>query len=229
MIFPFELTRSKYSPIATHIAIYIGICVLHKKGIINDASLKAYAKQVRIDISNTKGPFNTLKKGGINRLVGTYKSNITGSWYNNVYTSDIWDDVFQEKLNKTDFLTFEEGVDYLKYLTLKGRNYTIDFIYFQIVKPLIDDLQNSEMWLNTFNKLDVSHKFNPSNLKDEAITKRYHDYCCEDCDGDYSSYVRNNNDYIIEQALSQLEKEVKNNLQSLKTSSSYYNPNNKLL
>lgn len=183
----------------------------------------------KISDEKMKGMIASLRKGIFVRFVKTYHCKINDKWYNDENTLDIYKEVFNELCPKSD-LTVDQFIPYINLLINKNKNYCIDHIYYQYVKPLI---KNTEYW----GSVDKLKSFDIKGL--DRIVLSYEDadskyslgsgHCCEDCDGDYEDYKRMKYEYLYKKESDKYLKQLfKYHLFNLKTDSKFRNPNEKL-
>jgi hypothetical protein len=174
--------------------IFVLISLLHVNGFINDKSIAAL--------------FNLLRKGKLVRRVETYHSKINDRWYNDESINDVYEDILldminpksakvklkRERINKLralnglepkkykTYLDFDETMKYLNLYLNKNRNYCIDHLYHEFIKPNINcyDYKKNicEMFSHDFKDIENNY----SNYND-------YEYCCEYCCGDYDSWL----------------------------------------
>ena len=181
--------------------MFIIVCLLHANGFINNESLNARFKQ--------------LKEGKLLRRVNTYRSNITKEWYNDETMLDIFEDVFDTKMNpksgkerlrldrlnklrilkglnaktfKTE-LSFDETMKYLNLYLNRCRNYCIDHLFFEFIKPNIEKFEYGTTNLNELFNYDFSILERNNSYSSFGYDDNY--YCCEYCCGDYSDWLHN--------------------------------------
>jgi hypothetical protein len=149
--------------------ILITIFLLHINGFINNDSLNSLLKQAR--------------KGTLSRRVNTYKSNINNRWYNDEKTVDIYEDVFESKLKprtpqeKLKFervnklrklnglppkvfkthLNFDDMMKYLNLYLNKNKNFCIDHLFYEYIKPYIKTFEWTGHILRDMFNYDFSH------------------------------------------------------------------------
>lgn len=202
-----ESTNTKES------TMFVLISLLHINGFINNDSL----------FSNFKG----LKSGKIFRTVNTYYSKVNKEWYNGEYILDVYEDILNSKLNprikkeierlgrinkllkisglepkklKSE-LTFDETMKYLNFYLNKNRNYCIDHLFYEIIKPSI----------NTWGKSKINYMFNYDFSSIEYKHRHLDDcgeYCCEYCCGSYDSWVESQNEYNRDRKDAEVKKEI---------------------
>jgi hypothetical protein len=149
------------------------------------------------------------------RRVNTYKSNINNQWYNDEKTLDIYEDVFDSKLKPKSaqeklklervnklrklnglepkiFKTQLNFNDMMKYLNLylnKNKNFCIDHLFYEYIKPYISTFEWNEYILKNMFNYDFSH------LKVErdrsSYWNRWDDIDDDDNDDYYDSQSRN--------------------------------------
>lgn len=172
--------------------IFLVISLLHANGIINNDSINSL--------------FKNLRKGKLNRTVNTYRSNINKQWYNYENIYDIYDDILDDMINPKSpkailrlerinklrringlepksyktFLNFEEVMKYLNLFLNKNRNFCIDHLFNEYIKPAIRQSEYSISYINNMFDYDFSYFERTNSYSD--------DYCCEYCCGDYDDW-----------------------------------------
>lgn len=217
MILSHKLITNNYiRSISERDIILLILIHLHIAKKINDAKLKAL--------------FKNYRKGILDRYVKNYYCSINDKWYNEERMIDVYLDIYH-KIPKKD-LTLEEVLPYINLLLNKNKNYCIDFIYKQIVEPIIYNIDIYRMdTINIFNSLEIEKdgEFVSITRYEDAVGLGY-GYCCEEHDGDYEEYKRRNYANVVGYDYSEkLIEKAKKYLQSKKTESSYRNMNNILL
>jgi len=128
-------------------------------------------------------------------------------------------------------IEFEDFLKYVQKLLNKNRNFCIDWIFFSIVKPLIDS-SSSYTALNQLRSLDVE-EFDDRFLTFEEADRKHElgfGYCCDNCDGDYKQYKRNRYERMYLDNMEDKAKKVfKQFLFSKKTADAIRNPKEKLM
>lgn len=179
--------------------LFLVLSLLHINGFINNDSINAL--------------FKSLRAGKLSRRVGTFYFKGTDQWYNDEDILEVYSDIFDnmshpknkkeilrlERINKLrkingsepkilkTHLSFEEVLKYLNLYLNRNRNYCIDHLFYEFIKPCVVGYEYEKMRLNemfdyNFEHLENSHT-NYSSYDD--------DYCCEYCCGDYSDWSRN--------------------------------------
>lgn len=175
--------------------LLIIISLLHANGFINNASINAL--------------FKSLREGKLYRNINTYHSRINNQWYNYENIYEVYIDVFEsmmnpkdpkirlrlERMNKmrkinglplkkyTKTLTFEQILKYLNLYLNRNRNYCIDYLYNEYIKPSILKAEYN------FGPLNDMFNYDFSNLERYVSYSSYDGYCCEDCDGPYERFL----------------------------------------
>lgn len=187
--------------------MFILISLLHANNFINDKSIRSL--------------FKSLREGKLIRRVNTYYSRVNKKWYSDENIVEIFEDVFNTKMNPTGkeklrldrinkimtinglepkkyktSLNFEESLEYLNLYLNKNRNYCIDHLFHEHIKPLINVYEHYKEYIQKMFNYDFSiHENRYSSSYDND-----NDYCCSDCCGDYSDWVASNSsrrDYEI--------------------------------
>lgn len=197
----------KSNRLDTHKNIFILISLLHINGMINDDSIKAL--------------FKLLRENKLVRRVNTYRSNINKKWYNDETTFEIYTDVFEskitpktaheklvlERINKLrklsglapkvvkTHLNFDDIMKYLNLYLNKNKNFCIDHLFFEYIKPAINDFEFehrehtlNDMFTYNFSELKI--------IKDRYKNDWYWDDYYDDYDDDYET--RRNNKVTCE-------------------------------
>lgn len=184
--------KIKYNYSGNENNMFVLLSLFHINGLINDSSLKAQ--------------FKSLREGKLLRKIGTYHSKINDRWYNDENIFDVYEDIFDsmkhpsgkaklrlERINKLrkisglepklfkGFLNFEETLKYLNKYLNKNRNYCIDHLYHEFIKPGISNYEYNYITIRSLLGYDFS--------KFEKTTSFYDDYCCEYCCGEYSDWL----------------------------------------
>lgn len=175
MKFDIKLLSSVNCNVEDETKMFLMISLLHNNGKINDQSLNAL--------------FKSLREKTLIRKIGTYKSKITDKWYDDPSIICIYREELSILFSKgmSDSLTLENVIYYTHRYLNKPHNYAIDYIYFQIVSPIVKSY--SVFGQNTILKsfcLDLNNVFifNHTEYDKYEVTG----YCCEDCDGSYEDY-----------------------------------------
>jgi len=156
--------------------LFLTIVLLHYNGLINDESLK--------------GLFRNLRNKTLDRRVNTYHCKINDQWYNDETMFNILSEVLNDSYITKPEIDITEFIKYVQQYLSKNKNYCLDYIYYQFVKPYINNYGNSNIL-----KYILSFKINMDvNSIDYEPTGCY---CCEDCDGLYSDYKRSNYNFNV--------------------------------
>lgn len=177
--------------------MFILISLLHANHLINNDSLKTQ--------------FKRLKEGKLYRRVNTYYSKINDRWYNDESIFEVYTDILDsmqnpkspkvrlklERLNKLrkinglqpivfkTHLNFEEILKYLNKYLNKNRNYCIDHLFHEFIKPIAKRYE--------YNSIAVKNMFDFDFYSIEQSYKHnyydYDDYCCEYCCGEYNDWL----------------------------------------
>lgn len=196
--------------------MFIIVCLLHANGFINNESLKAKFKQ--------------LREGKLLRRVNTFRSNISKDWYNDETTLDIFEDVFEkmtnpksgkeklrlERINKLRVLngleskkfktelTFDETLKYLNLYLNRCKNYCIDHLFHEFIKPNINRFEYG----SSYNLNEIfSYNFSKLEFNDDDYDSEW-EYCCEYCCGDYSDWLEHRYYQKREKKAQQVKKEI---------------------
>ena len=186
--------KIKYNYSGNENNMFVLLSLFHINGLINDSSLKAQ--------------FKSLREGKLLRKIGTYHSKINDRWYNYENIFDVYDDIFEsmknpsgkvklrlERINKLkklsglepklfkNYLDFEETLKYLNKYLNKNRNYCIDHLYNEFIKPGIKNYEYNSSTIKNLLGQDFSEfEYNSYSSYDEY-------YCCEYCCGEYSDWL----------------------------------------
>ena len=212
-------TRSRYYyntyNIEKEVTAFLVIVHLHIQKKINDARFKAMLR--------------SLREGTLLRRVNTYHCPINDKWYNDEPMLTILLEVYNDSAFPKHNISLEVFLKYLNLYLGKNKNFCIDWIYFSIVKPLIDGLEyHGYKQLRSFGLQGIDEAI----LSYEEADRRYDlssGYCCDDCSGCYSQYKKNQYEYYYARNQKEnAEKLFKAYLLSQKTESSKRNPLEKL-
>lgn len=175
---------------------------LHYNDIINDKKLQAMYKGLR--------DRSLLKHRNV------YHCNINNKWYSDEpminilldILSDGYNGVIAEISGKRITKTEMDIEIYLKYMNRylnKNRNYCIDYVYDNVVKPFINRYESGcSFWHFTDHHFHCDNAFIElfgvqlngfNNTKLENFDA--YGYCCEDCDGDYEDFKRSKFEYQV--------------------------------
>ena len=161
------------------------ILFLYHNKIINRDRFLALSKQI--------------KENKMDRRVNTFHCTINDKWYTDESILTIYLDVFYKLAPNAD-IDFKDALPHLMLHTGKGKNYTIDWFFYEYIEPLINSYTSCgsyfsvnewgiEKALNAMHLFGID--FQKSNMKSFDKWKDYYGgdgYCCEDCDGDYETY-----------------------------------------
>ena len=167
----------------------------------------------------------SLRKDTLIRKINTYHCTINDKWYNGEGTFGIFCEAYEDVCKRTD-LSIEEFLPYLQLYTNKNRNYCLNFIFYEYIEPLLNNIKG-------YYEPRILRSFNLKHLEDTVLTYEEADrkyqlgsgYCCEDCDGDYTQYKKNRYHYNYE--IYNIKKAAKlfiDELNSLKTGRSQLAP-----
>ena len=135
--------------------------------------------------------FKNLREGKLLRKINTYHCPINDTWHSDESMYTVLKEVFFDTYKKMTVTTMEleEFIKYVQLYDSKPRNYSIDYIYTNIVRPFIDRYKyDSNPSFEQLKSFDI-------NFSDVEFVSRgnYHGssfgYCCEDCSGDYDEYM----------------------------------------
>lgn len=144
--------------------------------------------QKKINDKKRNAMFASLREDKLIRKIGTYHCTINDRWYNDESTFSIFCEAYEDKCVRKD-LTVEEFLPYLNLYLGKPRNYCLNYIFYEYIKPLLDNIGNQD-------NVRLLRKFNIKDLQDtvlsyEEANHKYDlglGYCCEDCDGCFTRY-----------------------------------------
>ncbi len=202
--------------IAAEVTAFLVIVHLHIQKKINDARLKAMLR--------------SLREGTLLRRINTYHCPINDQWYNDEAMLTILLEVYNDHTMPKHSIPLDVFLKYLNLYLGKNKNFCIDWVYFSLVKPLIDGLGSHGYAekLRSFGLQGIDEAI----LSYEEADRRYDlssGYCCSDCDGCRSQYKRSRYEhYYAHNEKKTAEKLFKAYLLSEKTESSKRNPLEKL-
>lgn len=223
---PEKLIRSEY--IENEDKVFLIIVQFHRNGIINDQSLNHY--------------FKSLKDGTLGRLVNTYHSKLNDKWYDHEGMFTIIKDIYEDedhklKMPKSD-IPFDIMLKYLNRYHNKCKNYCVDALYYQFIKPLIEQYQ-SRIGYHGWSHYSVSNSdaillllanygFN-LNVEMFCHYEAY-GYCCSDCSGDRDKYNENQFQmYAMKNNVDSIKDTIHRYITSLYTADYLKNPTKKPL
>jgi hypothetical protein len=191
------------------------LVLLYHGGSINRESFLALCKQ--------------HKAGKMDRYINTYHCKINNKWYSDQPLFNVYLDVFYKaNINK---VSFKEILPHFMLYTGKGKNYTIDWVFYQFIEPLIYAYTNTTYWniddwkINQLIRVFSTFEINFSSNLQTFDNYDAPGYCCEDCDGDYETYASYRYiSNVIEPNKQCLKKDFSKSLNSLKDSSYLKNP-----
>lgn len=147
--------------------------------------------QKKINDKKLNGMFRSLRDRTILRKINVYNCNINNKWYSDEMFPSILLEVYNEICIKQDF-DLEVILKYLNKCFNANRNYCIDWIYFNLVSPVIDSCEYS------YQSFEDLKSFNVESERHNIISYKEADkrgllgsgYCCSDCDGCYGEYKK---------------------------------------
>jgi hypothetical protein len=199
-----SLSNWRYDYAFKEVRFILIIINLHLQKVINDKKLAAMLK--------------SLRDKKLDRRIRTYHCKITDSWYNDKDMSEILLTAYYKKCTPKD-IDIETFLKYLNKYTNLNRNFNINWIYINLVKPCIEN-----EWLETFNSLKIP---NAHTISYEEADRKYDldsGYCCSDCDGCRGEYKRSRYRYHYAMNSTDIKKKVKEYFFSIKTEAKYHNP-----
>jgi hypothetical protein len=205
---------ANYTNIDTKTVILMIICHLHEQKKISDDKLK--------------GMFASLRKGTLDRKVNTFHNTINDRWYNDETMYEILCDTYNELCVRKD-MELNVFLEYLNKYLNANKNFCINFVYTNIIEPLINSVyQITDEQINCFKSFQLPSDLDTIMSYEEAERKHYLDsgYCCRDCDGCLSVYKHNRYAELVGRDLKEGYRKIfKSYLLSQKTPSAYKNPN----
>lgn len=170
--------------------LFLILSLLHINGIINNDSINAL--------------FNSLRLGKLYRYVNTFYFKGTDTWYNDENILEIYTQIFQDKMTprskneilrlnrlnklrtisgvgiktyKTE-LSFDETLKYLNLYLNKNRNFCIDYLFHNFIKPSVvhynyNKKPLSELFDYDFSNLEINHSY--SSYYDDDDYDYYYD------------------------------------------------------
>jgi len=199
------------------------LCLLFHNKLLTKKQLCAYFNKYDEKSSRKENP--SYIEDTLTRRVNTYHSKINDKWYNDYNFTSILLDICKDECTNYE-MSFEDLLRYLNIGFSKNKNWCIDFVTFNIIKPIIEyyDVEKSYKILNKFG-LDINYlTYEDADLKYDLSLG----YCCEDCDGCYSQYKRRKYEYYYKGSnKSEIKELFKEELKKYKTH--FKNPNDKLL
>jgi len=196
------------------------LVLLYHNGSINRESFLALCKQ--------------HKAGKMDRYIKTYHCKINDKWYSDQPLFDVYLDVFYKAgINKVDFKSI---LPHFMLYTGKGKNYTIDWFFYQFIEPLINTYINSGSYfslndwkinqiIRAFQTFEINFSSNLQTFSNYVDNYGASGYCCDDCDGDYETYgsYRYISD-VIEPNKKSFRQDFSKSLNSFKDNSYLKNP-----
>lgn len=199
------------------------LCLLFHNKLLTKKQLCAYFNKYDEKSSRKENP--SYKDDTLTRRINTYHSKINDKWYNDYNFTSILLDICKDECTNYE-MSFDDLLKYLNIGFSKNKNWCIDFVTFNIIKPIIEyyDVEKSYKILNKFG-LDINYlTYEEADLKYDLSLG----YCCEDCDGCYSQYKRSKYEYYYKGSNKQdIKNMFKTELKKYKTH--FKNPNDKLL
>lgn len=177
-----------YKDNETNENLFVVISLLHINGFINNQSLHAL--------------FKSLKENKLNRQINTFHSKINNKWYNDEHILEIYEDILETsisehknslkirrlnklnslnglpKINYKTELNFEETLKYLNKYLNKNRNYCIDYLFYEFIRPAISRYRYYQY---------LNRMFDYNFEKFKRDTSDY-EYCCDYCCGPYDQW-----------------------------------------
>lgn len=214
MKIPFNILSNKYiSNISDKDISLLMLCILLHN---NKISQKSFTNKLKTYFINDQ----------LKRHINTYKSKVNDKWYQDEKITNIFiDEVENTCIEKN--LTIEQYIKYLNIGLNKNKNYCIDLISFNVIKPILNNINNIYNFKSEFNLNEI--EYIPTNYYEtDKIYDLSSGYCCEDHDGDYETYKQNKYKYYYEQnSIKEISNIFKNILLKYKTHNK--NPKDKLL
>jgi len=183
--------------IETRVKCFVLASILHKNKAITDEKLKGLFKSYHNDSFTFKN---------------TYHCNIQDKWFHDMSMTDILKDAC-DNLCTVKTIELPELLVYVNKLISKNRNYCIDWVFYNIIKPYLKGLDENNIYYfkNKLNSIGLE-----VNLYDKDNIPTF-GYCCEDCDGDIDLFLSYRmTDYVIKPNRELIQNGVKNKLLSLR-------------
>jgi hypothetical protein len=151
---------------------------LHIDGKINDAKMFALFKQYN---NNTL----LLRKK-------TYHCKINNQWYNNESMFQIYIDCYHTLCTDKN-INIEIILKYLNLLLNKNKNFCIDFLYFEFLKPMIESVGYKycgydKYYFDILSFLNFEYTDYMTWNEFKESSSSINGYCCSDCDGSLIEY-----------------------------------------
>jgi hypothetical protein len=203
------------------------IIFFHFNGYISDAQRKGMFKSLRTGelLKSKPSTYKTSRQG----LKGCYHSKINNKYYNDEYIVNIFEDIFSGKMwgQMPVFIDFDVLIKYLQLYLNRPKNYCIDYIFYQIIKPTVDSFKYSDMYY-AFRYLDL-FGLDKKDFNIQSYESLEHDllfgYCCEDCDGDAGLYKASRYEcYYLGTYKKEVNKQIKDFLCSKRDKGNKYMP-----
>jgi len=179
MILKYNITNNY--KLETETKCFLYIMFLKESNVINDAKFS--------------GMMSSLRKGELCTYRKTYHCKINNKWYSHTHMVEILLDVCSD-MNTVSELKFESVIQYVNKLLSKNRNYCIDYIFDNMIKPVLSqchyDTDNYDVIFNNFG-VKVGNLTTIDNINT-------HGYCCDDCSGDFEEYKKMQFEYYFKKS-----------------------------
>jgi len=177
-----------------------------------------------------------IKENKMDRRVNTFHCTINDKWYNDERMLDIYLDVLHTLAPNIE-IDFKDFLPYLMLHTGKGRNYTIDWFFYEYIEPLINYYESCGSYFSV-NEWGIKQALGAMQSFEinfsKSIMKSYEKwedsfggdgYCCDDCDGDYGDYCRSRYvSYVVSNNKKTLREDFSVVLNSFKDAAYLKNP-----
>lgn len=178
MVISKELFKNEYT-LGADTSAFLIISFLHLNGVIS------YEKLI--------GMFKSLRDKKMLRHVNTFHSKINNKWYSDEHMINILYDIDATSNTPITEMDFSKLLYYTNLYLNKNRNYCIDFIFSEILKPIVSFLSYSyDYYFPSERSIELIRtlKCNDINVlsRDNYAFNSY-GYCCEDCSGSYEEYL----------------------------------------
>lgn len=133
-----------------------------------------------------KGMLSSLRQDVLQKRRKTYHCDITDEWFDDMRMTDILYEVC-DSLVIAD-ISFENMIKYTNLFVNKNRNYCINYIFGNFIKPVLSNYQGASYETRMLESLGIE---NIKGISYEEVESQLSDgYCCRDCDGCLGEYKR---------------------------------------
>ena len=188
---------------------FLIIVQLHFGGVINDKRMYAM--------------FKSLNDGTLLRHINTYNSKIYNKWFNNENMIDVLLEIYFDNRTPKRDIPVDVFLTYINKSLNKPKNYCIDVLFSRYIRPFIRGYNMLDYYTKELESFNIGLggvnfvKF--EDYTDDGM------YCCEDCDGDYTEYMRSRYDrYVKDRNIEALIKTFNEYLNTLRNESYLKNP-----